>query len=344
VASGISGSPGLVFKSETPRDIYAHGQSTIRYILLSILGTGLVLGVASVLLTQRLVLSRLTRLSHQVEEIGESPSARIDVSGDDELAGVATAINRMLDELDTHSRELVEAETTKVRQQAAEARLAELQRSRERIVTVAESLRRDIAINIHGTIQNRLILLMIELQELSKKTSSEPVSAALVDIHTRLQTLIEGELRDVTTQLYPAILRRGLVPALQSLCDRFESQLEINLDWDKNIEAEEKRSSGFIPEDIRLSAYRIVEEALTNTLKHAQASTVSISLRNPDHSIIVVVRDDGAGFDMDDVSAGMGIGTMKDYSEVVGGDCAISSKPGEGTTTTATLPFTARNR
>ena len=128
---------------------------------------------------------------------------------------------------------------------------------------------------------------------------------------------------------------------MQTLVDRFESALSIELELDQALVQGERAESELIPERVRLSAYRIAEEALTNALKHAEAGKVSLALGAPsDGSLLVRVRDDGRGVEPDADGRGMGIGTMRDYAEVVRGECAIRSVPGQGTEVTATLPFT----
>lgn len=91
---------------------------------------------------------------------------------------------------------------------------------------------------------------------------------------------------------------------------------------------------------MRLAAYRTAEEALSNVMKHAQASAVTITLDSPTESTLrLTVRDDGKGFDVDRFGDGLGLAGMRDYVEVTGGDLSIRSEPGNGTEVTANLPL-----
>jgi two-component sensor histidine kinase/sensor domain CHASE-containing protein len=108
----IYGSPALVLRVDEPREIYAQGQQTAQYILYLLLGLGLLFSVVFILEIDRLVLSRLRRLSTSVEAVGRSRnlSERVSVGGKDELTAVAEAINATLASLEQSHRDLVETE------------------------------------------------------------------------------------------------------------------------------------------------------------------------------------------------------------------------------------------
>ncbi|MEE8471178.1 MAG: ATP-binding protein, partial [Dehalococcoidia bacterium] len=216
----------------------------------------------------------------------------------------------------------------------------ELQLSRERMVTVQESVRRDIAQQIHGSVQNRLIILLHRLKELERMASSSEMAAELVDLRQKLGDLIDSHVRPISHRLYPSILRRGLVAALQSLADQFEATLAIDMWLDEGLVRQEKVNPRLILEQVRLAAYRIAEETLTNAAKSANASKVSIRLELRSGGWLrLMVRDNGQGFDVKSASGGSGILMMQDYAEVAGGECVISSVPNDGTEVTATLPL-----
>ena len=231
------------------------------------------------------------------------------------------------------------AERARTEQATSAARAEELQRSRARVVATAESLRSEIAHNLHGTVQNKLIAMLREVKELRDSAASSDVAMGLDSLFHSLEDLIEHEIRPISQQLYPSILRRGLVPALQSLGDRFKSSLGVEIELDPDLVRREQQDPNLIQEPERLAAFRIVEEALSNVAKHANASKVVVALeRGRDSRLQISVRDDGQGFDPEGTSEGMGLGTIKDYAEVVGGECAIRSTPGSGTEITASLP------
>ena len=95
-----------------------------------------------------------------------------------------------------------------------------------------------------------------------------------------------------------------------------------------------------IPEQAKLAAYRIAEEALTNVVKHANATNVSVRLEASSGGWFkLTVLDDGKGFTPDESTEGMGIVGMRDYAEAIGGECVIQCAPGKGTKVIATLPL-----
>ena len=95
-----------------------------------------------------------------------------------------------------------------------------------------------------------------------------------------------------------------------------------------------------VPDQVGLAVYRIAEEALTNAVKHAQASQVTVRLDPPQTGWLrLTVRDNGLGFDVASALRGLGMAAMQDYAEVAGGECVVHSVPGKGTVVTAILPL-----
>jgi signal transduction histidine kinase len=135
---------------------------------------------------------------------------------------------------------------------------------------------------------------------------------------------------------------RGLVPALWSLSDRFESVLSLEYNLDNDLENAERSNSNYLSEQIKVTLYRIVENALTNAVKHAEAKTVTVQLQwDPRGELSLSIQDVGTGFDIGTASMGTGLGTMQDYAQSIDGSREIRSVPGEGTTITATIPIPA---
>jgi len=238
-------------------------------------------------------------------------------------------------------KEQKKAEEVRMAQAVALATRAEdLQRSRQRIVGVQESLRKEIAKDLHGTVQNRLIVLSHRLIELQQRTSQGELAAELGDIHENLDELLENHVRPISRRLFPSILRRGLIPALQSLSDHFEVILDIDLRLDEEIVQQERGNHGLIAEQTRLAVYRIAEEAFTNVVKHAKTAKVVVELKRASSKRLkLTVKDNGHGFNMATTSGGLGIAIMQDYATMIGGTCVVHSVSGKGTEVTAVLPL-----
>ena len=233
-----------------------------------------------------------------------------------------------------------QAEEERVEHAAALARAEELQLSRQRIVNAQESVRRDIAQQLHGSVQNRLIILLHRLTELERTAPPGALAQELRDLRQKLGDLLDNHVRPISHRLYPSILRRGLVAALQSLGDQFEVSLDIEMELDEELTRRERLEPHLILEQVRLAAYRIAEESLTNVVKHTKASKITMGLRLlPEDWLCLLMRDNAQGFDMGSIPGGRGLLMMQDYAEVVGGKCIIRSAPGEGTEVTALLPL-----
>ena len=153
-----------------------------------------------------------------------------------QLLAVNTELDLRVTDLSTeiNLRQQVEKELSE--QAAALARADEVQRSRQRIVSAQETLRKEIAQEIHGSVQNRLIFLVLRLKQLEAVVEPEKVAGELSDLREKFEELLEQEIRSIVHQLYPYILRRGVVPALQSLGDQIESVIPIELDLDQDLE------------------------------------------------------------------------------------------------------------
>ena len=229
--------------------------------------------------------------------------------------------------------------------QELEAKVKELQESRSRIVTVQEGVRREIASHLHGRAQGRLLLTSIKLQKaLTDAGESSEIAGPIRDAIRDIDQVINDDLRVLSRRLYPSILDLGLIPALESLGDQFAEAFEVQLSVDEPLQDEELDNPEMMTQQVRLAGYRIAEEALTNAVKHAEASRIRIRvdrpINRPGHGVLTLqIADDGKGFDASAVTTGLGTATIYDQIGAVGGEVTIRSVPGEGTTVTATLPL-----
>jgi len=233
-----------------------------------------------------------------------------------------------------------QVEEARVDRAAAIAKASELARSRRRIIIAQESLRREIARQIHGGVQSRLIVIINKLMELERVVSTEDIVPVLRALRCKLIELNDNQIRTISHQLYPSILRRGLIPALQSLEDQYTSSFDIRMDLDGELIQRERGDRQLIPEDVRQGIYRIAEEALTNALKHSRGSIYTLTLSwSPEEYLELQITDNGQGFELDVEDTGIGLMMMQYYAMVVNGTCDIRSGLGSGTTVRATLPL-----
>ena len=209
----------------------------------------------------------------------------------------------------------------------AESR-SELAASRRRIVTASDQARRRIERDLHDGTQQRLVSL-----GLAARTAEADVAAGRGDPGAYLARIAAGladavaELQEVSRGIHPAILsERGLGPALRTLARR--SAVPVDLEVTANARC---------PEPIEVAAYYVASEALANTMKHAQASRVEMSLATRHGSLLLSVRDDGAGGA--DPARGSGLAGLADRVEALGGSIRVHSAAGAGTQITVELPL-----
>jgi signal transduction histidine kinase len=202
-----------------------------------------------------------------------------------------------------------------------------------RLLSAQESERSRLAMELHDDISQKLTMLNIELMLLGRKIqSSAEVSA--VEAAVKLTEGIATSVHDLSHRLHPARLQLiGLVDALEGLqAEMARSDMTIAF-------AHENIPSTLAPA-LELCLFRIAQEALQNALKHSHARRVSIELSGKSGGIELTIVDDGVGFNVDGASSrGLGLLSVEERVDAVGGTLEIRSSPGEGTTLKVTVPF-----
>jgi signal transduction histidine kinase len=204
----------------------------------------------------------------------------------------------------------------------------ELAASRARLLHAADAERRRLGRNLHDGAQQRLVGLAIALREVEEDLDSDIDAArrTLAIARAELTHALE-ELRELARGIHPAVLSdRGLGPAVEALASRAPLPVEI-----AGIPANR------LPEPVEAAAYFVVAEALTNVVKHAHASSVSVEVLRRDGRAVIHVVDDGTGGAV--IREGSGLRGLCDRVEALGGTLAIRSEPGAGTRVTADIPL-----
>ncbi|HEU0169309.1 MAG TPA: ATP-binding protein, partial [Chloroflexota bacterium] len=162
----------------------------------------------------------------------------------------------------------------------------------------------------------------------------------LSETRAEIDEIREREIRDASHLLHPSIIRVGLVPAVRSLVGRFEDFFRVSIDVDAELPRLDNILENQLPEELRLTAYRCVEEALNNIQRHARASLAEIRLTvTPDRAVSVEVHDNGRGFDSAQVKQGLGLNSIAGRVSQFGGRWRLTSAPGQGTDLSITLPL-----
>lgn len=208
---------------------------------------------------------------------------------------------------------------------------ASLQDSRRRVMQSVEEVHRRTARDLHDGAQQRLVSLMIGLRLAREMLPDEQTTATelLEDSITNAQTAID-ELRELARGIYPLTLTvKGLAGAVADLASRCPVPVVVDNACD-----------GRFASAVESNAYFIVAEAVTNAVKHAQASQIDISLELTGDILRIRVADDGVG-GVAGAAAGSGLTGLADRVAAFDGTLSIESPPGEGTSILVRIPVTA---
>ena len=218
----------------------------------------------------------------------------------------------------------------------ATAQSVEDQRQRN-FVEASEQERRRWARELHDETLQELGALKLLLQGSRQSERPAAIVAAVDQAIDQIQLSIGG-LQGLITELRPAALDElGTGPALEALIKRTAATSGLEIDARLDLAYEQGRSPDRPIPELESAIYRIVQESLTNVIKHAEAEHVEIAVVE-DGQVTITVHDDGSGFDPSQRGDGFGLLGMRERVSLVGGELRVESEPGGGTTVTALLP------
>jgi len=203
--------------------------------------------------------------------------------------------------------------------------LSEIDAMSAHLEAAREGERKRIAMEMHDELGQLLTALRIEVLLLRQNVSEDLIALQKADEMKRLVDSIMGVVRGVVNQIRPAALDFGIVPALEWLAHDFRRRTRIPC----CLIASGPEPS--LSETHAVGIFRIVQESLTNILRHASASQVEIRLTKSGSKIELVVSDDGKGFDMPVRRLGSyGLLGMADRARMMDAHLKIDSRPGNG--------------
>lgn len=217
-----------------------------------------------------------------------------------------------------------------------------LGRERQRLlsktnVEIQEAERRRIARELHDHLGQSLTGFQFMLESI-KHQADEAQKAGIAEIQNSVADIIE-QVREMSLNLRPSILDDlGLVPTLKWHLDRYTKQTGIRVNFYS------PNSTERFPPEIETTAYRIIQEALTNVARHSKAAEVFVGLLVNDNALWVEILDKGKGFDTSTVlnKPTSGLSGMTERADLMGGYLTIKSYPGQGTQILAALPITEK--
>jgi signal transduction histidine kinase len=208
-----------------------------------------------------------------------------------------------------------------------------------RSIEASEAERGYWARELHDETLQQLAGLRVLLSGARRSGDPERIHAALGDAIELITDSI-ASLRALITDLRPAALDElGLEAALTTLVARVEQQSGLAIDLHIDLGGEDR---GRHVMDIESAGYRLVQEALTNVVKHAAATRVDVRVTDDSDHLEIAVADDGRGFDPEGASTGFGIVGMRERVALVRGTLDIDSAPGQGATIRARIPSRRR--
>jgi PAS domain S-box-containing protein len=208
----------------------------------------------------------------------------------------------------------------------------------QRLVTAQEEERQRISLELHDQLGQDIIALILGLKSVEAGVPEEVNEKV-----KRLQIIVENlgsELQRLAHDLHPSIIENlGLAEALTTYAEEWSERNQINVDIQTNLK------ETYIPKNITIAIYRIIQEALTNVLKHSGAKNVSLILDQQAGRLITIVEDDGCGFEIDKVTdkphkeKKLGLVGMRERAELVGGSLVIESELSQGTSLFLRIPY-----
>jgi signal transduction histidine kinase len=205
--------------------------------------------------------------------------------------------------------------------------------SMRRVVTGQELERQRLARELHDETGQALTSILLGLKGIEEAAETDEARQSVLAVRELVVATLQ-DVRRLAVELRPKALDDfGLVPALERLSETFAEQADVEVHV-QAVLGEER-----LPREIETALYRIVQEALTNVIKHADAKTVSVVLTRQGDRVAVVIEDDGRGFDPGaQPREGLGLVGMRERIALVDGRLSIESGAGRGTTIAVEVP------
>ena len=209
-----------------------------------------------------------------------------------------------------------------------------------RLITAQEEEWSRMAREIHDDLGQKLALLSLELGQLGEQIeSSGTAQRHLLNLQNQIQE-ISTDVHRLAYKLHPAKLDHiGLVAGVRSLC------YELTASGRLDVEFHHKGAFSKLPKELTLCLFRVAQEALRNSTIHSGAASARVFLINTGNQVRLSISDDGCGFDLSgaESESGLGLTSMRERSQIVGGTIMISSTPSSGTVIEVSVPLSGRN-
>jgi len=210
------------------------------------------------------------------------------------------------------------------------------------LLTVQENERKRIALELHDSIGQTLSALKFGVENSLKQAGDNNPNACVQALSAAIPLIQESieEVRKIAMDLRPSILDDlGILATISWFCREFQTIYSgIRIQQKLDIQEDD------VPDPLKITIYRVLQEAFNNVTKHSEADLVRLSLRKTDATIALAVEDNGLGFNPEDVLSvessrrGIGLASMRERTEFSGGSFSIESTVGRGTIVRASWP------
>jgi signal transduction histidine kinase len=290
-----------------------------------------------------LPLQRTVALAEEIRRGNYSHRLEENIGG--EIGSLATAINEMADRIEERTAEII-TRNEKLTSEIVERKIAQdrLKKLSHKIVRLQEEERRRVSRELHDGINQLLVSVKYKIENFDEKFKGSP-EEALKDIKKAVIFLEEAisEVRRVSHALRPSVLDDlGLAPAITNLARQFSDRNQIDVE----VNGVDEQIFERLPADVETAMYRIVQEALHNIEKHANATKVVIDVTHTDTNVTIRIEDNGEGFDLQKAmrktrsTQSMGLRNMRERIELLQGSFFIHSDVGKGTFVEVKAPLT----
>lgn len=223
---------------------------------------------------------------------------------------------------------------------ALKEQLSELRAARQLLTRQEDRQNRLIAEFLHNRVQAKLGQAGQLLDQLRSRIAGDRESLELANrVFDRLEDVSQNDIRLASHQLHPGAVSVGLTAALYTLADEYRERFEVTISLSPMAVYLDSPAGNGLPEATRLTAYRVVAEALNNVAAHAKATAVAIEINGTDGSLLVSVSDNGSGFAVGQISPGFGLQTIAARMAECGGTFSLENQPEGGTRLLCSIPI-----
>lgn len=323
----LGGKAGVIHVGLSERRLAAAVSDRI-WSIVRVAGVVLAIGLIAAYALATLFTRPIWKLVDMTQAIGRGDlRGRTPIWAKDEIGELGKAFNDMSAELERSSQEINRKEEIRTR-------------LLERVISAQEDERKRIARELHDETGQSLTSIALGLQALEQVKRSEEITPRAAELRALVARTLE-EVHLLARGLRPSILDDlGLVAALERYVKGYEAATRLRIDFYAH-----GLDGCRPPPQIEIALYRIMQEALTNVVKHARARNVSVLLEYRGQVVVAVVEDDGQGFDVDatrhsrEDGKGLGMIGMEERVSLLGGTVTVESKPGMGTTVVVEIPL-----